>query len=228
MTLAPLVDPAIRGVEGKDPDTNSWCSVPGCVSRAQHRHHIWARSFLRGQPLGWVSLPSGSVIGNLTGLCIRHHEMVTGNVGGHKAHIRTMGDILEWWELVDGEWHCMGPLYPQPPVKSVEKPQEKTVSKMAHHVHLKEGETCGSCGYTKPEKREPGPKRATSTWTVKVPEDAEIGAEILDDWVDQFAVMMGFGDASKGITRYHVLAPVLAWAMQNRFQFIEELKGEVV
>ena len=95
-------------------------------------------------------------------------------------------------------------------------------SAAAAHVHLKEGESCETCGYTRPRKRESLPKRKQASWAVSVPEDAEIGADVLDEWVEQFAAVLGF-EGGKGLTRYHVLAVILAWAMQNKGTLIEDL-----
>ena len=98
MTLAPLVDPSVRGVEGKPSIVTDRCVAPGCPDFARERHHMWPRSFLQGQPNEWVSV-QGQVIPNVVGLCYHHHLQVTGTKG-HLAHIRWNEDLkmLEWWE----------------------------------------------------------------------------------------------------------------------------------
>ena len=97
MTLAPRIDPEIRGVPGSRAEMNVTCAAPACISRSQQGHHMWPRSYLRGQPTEWVRLPSGKVVSNVVGLCVRHHNDVTGAIGGHKAMIRLeMGDQFIW------------------------------------------------------------------------------------------------------------------------------------
>ena len=69
----------------------------------------------------------------------------------------------------------------------------------------------------------PGEARKTGVWSLKVPEDAEIGAEILDGWADDLAVVLGFDDASSRLRRYHAVATALAWTIQNRDDFVRDL-----
>jgi hypothetical protein len=230
VTLAPLIDPAIRGVEGKRRELNATCAAPGCITPSQEGHHLWPRSYLRGEPTEWVRLPSGRVIANVVGLCRRHHNEVTGAPGGHKAMIQLTPDEVLIWLSVDefsaeSAWVHHGLLHPQPfsetPVK-ITQPKKKP----HHHTDLEEGETCQSCGYTRPlkKKSEPGPKRRAKSYTMRVPDDSEIGSDVLDEWVAQFATILGFGeDAQKSLTRYHVFAVVMAWAMQHRQDFVKDI-----
>jgi hypothetical protein len=225
MSLAPLVSPDVRGVSGKDPPVERRCSIPGCLSLTQEGHHLWSRSFLRGQPTGWVRVPSGATIANKTGLCLRHHRLITGPVGGHGGWIKLEhGDILTYWEHENGAWVPIGPLDPQPQV--VGRKEESVPLAIARaHTHLEPGETCESCGYTRPTKRKALPARKVSTWGVVVPDDAEIGAEVLDDWVEQFAALLGLEtEGGSRLLRYHVLSVVLAWAMQHRDTFISDIE----
>jgi hypothetical protein len=234
VTLAPAVHPAIRGVEGKARPVEKTCAAPGCISLSQQAHHIWSRSFLRGQPYEWVALPSGRVISNTIGLCMRHHAEVTGGIGGHAAMIRLEADETFIWlqaGVEDGvaTWTHQGLLHPQPwsetPLPEEDPvPVPETRSAAEHHHDLEPGETCDSCGYTRPPKRAVGHKRGAKTYTLVVPDDAEIGADILDDWVEQFAVILGFGDdLSSRLVRYHVMVAVFAWCMQNRSQFVKDI-----
>ena len=225
MSLAPLVDPLVRGVEGKKPEANDWCPIPGCISRAQEGHHLWSKSYLRGQPQNWVQLPSLSICQNVMGLCTRHHRDVTGDPGGHQGWIKLEhGDVFVYHEPNGSGWKAVGPLKPQPKIVAAgggDGNPKPDVSR--EHLHLKPGESCDKCGYTRPTKRDPLPRRKQASWTVNVPADAEIGAEILDDWVEQFAVLLGFEEAKKGVARYHVIAVVFAWSMQNRGSLIEDI-----
>ena len=221
MTLAPMIAPEIRGVKGKAPAIHGWCVVPGCISRSQHGHHMWPRSYLVGQPQDWVRLPSGAVVANKVGLCVAHH----GDVTEHRSCIRLeAGDVFVWFDRAEGQWIASGPLAPQP---YIEQRKGDSVAEAVEAVHphrdLNPGETCDSCGYTKPEKRAAGPRRPSATWTVNVPEDAEIGADVLDEWTEQFAVLMGLDPEAKRLVRYHVLAVVMAWAMQHREAFIADM-----
>ena len=193
---------------------NGRCSAWGCISNSQQRHHLWPKSYLRGQPYEYVQVPWGKVIQNSTGLCVRHHEMVT----IHKAAILVEGGHFMWAERdADGGWEILGGMNPQPPAKGDHAEERRP------HAGLGEGESCPTCGYQKPTKRDRLPARATSIWGVTVPHDAELGAEVLDEWVDSFAIYFGFGDEPSRLKRYHVLALLLAWAMQNKVLLIRDI-----
>jgi len=226
MSLSPLVHPEIHGVHGKDPGVHEWCSIPGCLSRTQEAHHLWPRSALRNQPQNWVRIPFGGTVANKTGVCRRHHQMLTGGIGGHQGWIKLEhGDVFTYWEKAgpSDQWTPMGLLRPQPKVLGKEEGHSPVPAAKAH-LHLDPGETCDSCGYTRPAKREALPKRATSSWGVVVPDDAEIGSEVLDDWVEQFAALLGLEtEGGSRLLRYHVLAVVLAWAMQHRDVLISDI-----
>ena len=225
MSLAPAIDPLICGIEGKKPKVNEWCPIPGCISRAQEGHHLWAKSYLRGQPQNWVQLPSLSVCANVMGLCTRHHRDVTGDPGGHQGWIKLEhGDVFVYYEPNGRGWEARGALKPQPEILGLHREKHEDEAKVGRaHLDLKPGETCDQCGYTRPAKRDPLPRRRQATWGVSVPADSEIGADVLDDWVEQFAVLLGFEESKKGVARYHVIATVFAWAMQNRGTLIEDI-----
>jgi len=227
MSLAPLVHPAIRGVEGKRHPVAKFCAAPGCISASQDGHHMWPKSYLRGQPTEWVRLPSDRVVSNVIGLCRKHHHMVTSPLGGHKAAIQLEPDeTFIWLEPIASGWFNLGLLNPQPFSETpVEEGDHVPPSRAKAHSDLAEGETCTSCGYTRPPKREALPKRQTKTYTMVVPDDAEIGADVLDEWVEQLAVILGFGpDVTQRLVRYHTIVAALAWTMQNRQAFIEDIQ----
>lgn len=218
MTLAPMISPEVRGVEGKPGDVKGECVSPGCHSQAQQRHHLWPKSYLRGQPYEWVQVGE-ETFQNSVGLCVPCHTAVTGDVGGHRAHIRFHESlsIFEWWAMAeDGHWFYVGPLKKQQFLP--EQPE-------AFKIRKAEG-LCGECGrpLQSHAHRQPGPKRRVATWGVVVPDDGEIGSDILDDWIDQFAAMLGFGDAPSRLRRYHVLAVVLAWAMMHKEELLSDLE----
>jgi hypothetical protein len=231
VTLLPSSDFGIRGHPGKAYKANDICSVPGCRERSVQTHHLWPRSYLRGQPYEWVKLPDGTVVGNRTGLCLKHHDNVTGEIGGYKAHI-VFGGGLFWWTVKDAGlsstsspsvFTTVGALDPQPPGVTVYVPSE--------HRHpegdeVAESDLCSECGrplhtHTKPHK--PGKPREVVDWTLTVPNDSEIGGDELDLWADEFAVILGLDGKSKRLRRYHAVSTVMAWAIQNRHLFVRDI-----
>jgi hypothetical protein len=234
VTITPSSDFGIRGHEGKAYDVNERCAAPGCGELSRHTHHMWARSYLIGQPKEWVQLPDGTVIGNRIGLCVRHHNDVTGMVGGHRARIVFSSGVF-WWEdrlivtrspsLVDNRveldldtvvWKRTGPLVYQPPgIAPVESEPEEQKT---------EEEVCPSCGKAKHPKRAPLPPRKAKTWSCDVPDDSEIGADVLDGWVQDIAEILGFEDERSRLRRYHALSVALFWVMQNKTEFEADIK----
>jgi hypothetical protein len=224
VTLAPLVHPSIHGVEGQPGALHAICAAPGCTSLSQQRHHLWPRSFLRGQPYEWVSV-LGHTHQNSVGACVPCHLAVTGEIGGHRAHIRYNIDLrlFEWWARMNGaeeggaHWVYVGPLSHQGLI-----PEEPEVKRIRRSEGL-----CSECGRPKAEPKHdhpPRPRRKTATWGVVVPDDAEVGTDLMDDWIDQYAVLFGFGEATSRLKRYHVLAVLLAWVNQNREQLLTDLE----
>jgi len=215
MTLAPLVNPTVHGVPGKPGILGFHCAAPTCRRPAQQRHHIWPKSFLRGQPYEWVSV-NGIVLQNSCGLCMGHHTEVTGDPGGHAAKIvfNEGLQVLEWWEaLPHDDWACLGLLDGEeaPLIHATEASRERE----------KEG-LCPTCGKADRKESKPLPKRKTKKWSVEVPDDAEDGALVLDEYVDDLSVALGFGDERKGVRRFHVLANVLLWVTQQKPEFLAD------
>jgi len=173
---------------------------------------------LRGQPYEWVSV-NGRTMQNSVGLCTACHSAVTGEVGGHRAHIRYNPDIsiFEWWAKGEDEFFYVGPIDRQ---RFIDAQPE------ARRIRAQEG-LCPECG--KPlrshtQAHPPGPKRKVSTWSVVVPDDGEVGSDVLDDHVEQFAAILGFGDAATRLQRYHVIALVFAWAAMHKEQLLQDLE----
>jgi hypothetical protein len=218
VTLAPLVNPTVHGVPGKPGILPFICATPGCERPAQQRHHLWSKSFLRGQPFEWVSV-NGIVLQNSCGLCLGHHAEVTGGDGpggGHAAKVvfNEGLQVLEWWESIPGDdWVCLGLLDGEeaPLIHATEASRERE----------KEG-LCPSCGRPHRKESKPLPKRKTKKWSVEVPDDAEDGALVLDEYVDDLSVALGFGDERKGVRRFHVLANVLLWVTQMKPEFLAD------
>jgi hypothetical protein len=223
VTLAPSTDFGIVGHPGNRYDVSEICVVPGCGQRAVHVHHCWARSYLK-KDYEWVIMSDGTILGNRVGVCLKHHEWLTGGIGGHRARLAWDHGLL-WWEtrIIDTagafDWFRQGPIDPQPPI----------AGRHDHRAHalMDDGDTCPTCGHVKHPPAEPGTpkpgKRPSKEWTVTCPQDAEIGAAVLDEWIDDFAIPLGFSDASSRLKRYHVLAVVLAWASQHRGEFIRDI-----
>lgn len=229
MTLLASSDFGIRGWEGKPYDVGETCAHPKCGRRSAHVHHIWPRSFLRNQPQSWVRFADGTILGNLAGLCVEHHGNLTGELGGYKSRLAWIAGRMVWSDrpakplIADDElfeeWELVGMLDPQPPFLGVRAP----VAEQAH-VH-EDGVVCPVCGHHK-QTQQPGPKlprRKTKQWTVTVPDDAELGADILDEMIDDFAIPLGADEWSSRLKRYHVLVAVLAWATVNRGDFIHDM-----
>jgi hypothetical protein len=176
----------------------------------------------------------GRTMQNSVGLCVACHSAVTGDVGGHRAHIRYNPDIsiFEWWakklrltedpetRVVGAEetdWFYVGPIKKQ---RFIDAQPE------ARRIRAQEG-LCPECGRPladHTQKHPPGPKRKVTTWSVVVPDDGEVGSDVMDDHVEEFALLLGFGDAATRLKRYHVLALVLAWAAMNKEQFLRDLE----
>lgn len=217
MTLAPTENRMVRGVQGPAYKVGPICSNPNCRKLAEHAHHIWRRSMLGG-PFDWVEIadPEPTIVGNLTGLCPECHDDVTGKIGGHRAKIEyDRGEFF--WALVTGEGtHRTGLLRPQPPTP-------ETLSRASGHSP--ESDSCPFCGQAK--RRRVTPRRAGArrrkSWIVKVPDDSEDGAEVLDTLVEDIGLTLGIDPAVSG--RYFILLPVLYHACQSKAALVESLKG---
>jgi len=227
VTLPPLPSTAVVGVVGKPYKVGGKCAVPGCESQVDHGHHIFRRSALAGA-FFWVRLPDGQVVGNLTGLCWRHHEGITGKRWGHSHWIQWRNGEYLWGTIRlgvevpnwDTDFIPVGPLDPQPPAPDLlDAPQPTERS---------EPDRCPECGQQKrrsgsPAISTPGAPRRRKSWIVKVPDDHEDGADVLDVLVDDLAPLLGIDPTASG--RYHVLVPVLVYAHQDERGFIESIKG---
>jgi rubredoxin len=206
MTLLPSNEHGIRGHKGNAYDVNAVCSHPSCTTPSAHAHHCWSRSFLRGQPYEWVMLPDGAVIGNRLGFCAPHHEMLTGEIGGYRARLIWDAGIM-WWEdrhfdhgkYLSSGWDRPGPTSTQPPVAGEEI-----------HESLPDGEVCPTCGHHKKQsdrsQLKPGKLRPTKDWVLAVPDDAEVGADLLDEWIEDFAIVFGMDEYTSRLKRYHVIS----------------------
>jgi hypothetical protein len=227
VTLPPIPSTAVVGVVGKPYKVGGKCAVPDCGRTVDHGHHIFRRSALAGA-FFWVRLPDGQVVGNLTGLCWYCLVGVTGKRWGHTHWIQWRDGEYLWGSVRLGveipKWDTdfipIGPLDPQPPAPDLlDAPQPTEES---------EPDRCPECGQQKrrsgsPAGSTPGAPRRRKSWIVKVPDDHEDGADVLDTLVDDLAPLLGIDPTASG--RYHVLVPVLVYAHQDERGFIASIKG---
>jgi len=211
----------LRGEKGAPYKVGPHCSHPGCNSWADHAHHIVRRSQLGGD-FPWV-LIDGKLYANLTGLCAMHHDEVTGRVGGHQAAIRLVEGIFYWCSLAQrGDemvYIPFAPLEPQPPNP------ESLASRASPDP---DSEHCPFCGQSKRRRREgltasASPRRRRKSWTIKVPDDEEDGAQVLDTLLDDLAPIVGIEPNATG--RYYVVAMALVFCQQMRQEFTDAVRG---
>jgi hypothetical protein len=220
MTL-PAVDPQVRSLSGPEYTVGPRCSH--CGKFAEHAHHIFRRS-RQGGPEDWVEI-EGKIVGNKTALCWDCHNLVTGGPGGHRAAIRYDQGLFVWCEVLTDEHSVVAgyaperPLAPQPPTP------ESLATSSRDSGNSGSSDACPFCGQAK--RRRPassgGFGRRRKTYTIKVPDDAEDGAEVLDTLVDDLGLVLGVEPDGSG--RYYVIVPALYYAHQEKARFIESLAG---
>jgi hypothetical protein len=226
MTLPPMEEMyLVKGERGPHYTVGPYCANPHCHRIAEHVHHIFRRSSLAGD-FNWV-LIDGYLIGNLTGLCVRCHEDVTGPVGGHKAAIRWHRKARKfYWAVVHGDggawvkYTKVGPLDGQPPTP-------ETLAERTPGQGMDESAHCPYCGQARRRRSQrqgppPGGRRRRKNWLVSVPDDAEDGADILDTFVDDLAQLLGAGEWDERNRRYWTLTRALTWIIQQREQFARD------
>lgn len=217
MTLLPAQDPRIKGVEGPRYRVGPFCEVPGCKRPVDHAHHLWRRSFLmgprrqegRGGDFWWVEVPDGEemrVIGNVIGICWRHHDDVTGKIGGHKAAVVYSGGAL-YWVPFDSE--------PPDPSLLVDYKDLIPIRPFdgVRQAPVREPERCQGCGRRLPRqprdlaKRKSKARRKTR-FVVMVPQDSEEdGHALLTSLIDDAAERLGRGEGEG----YFTLVDALNW-----------------
>jgi hypothetical protein len=88
------------------------CYVPDCTDCPERgSHHIEPRS-RTGGPVDFVVIDA-LVVHNTVRLCSLHHQMVTGDIGGHRARILWLDGAWCWQERTKSEvvpWLNKGPL----------------------------------------------------------------------------------------------------------------------
>lgn len=223
MTKLPHENRDVVGLDGPEHPkytVGPLCSVPSCSRLADHSHHIWRRSFVIGDK-PWVKLWDGKIVGNLTGLCWRHHNDVTEG----RANIIWNGAIPAFVWDDGGETVFL--LDPQPP--GVSLATDKISQKLGadfppgEHEHGPGAvEKCPACHRSLPrEKSASQEKRPRKSWSVSVPVDErENGADVLDTLLNECAIIFGHNE-TKG-ARYFTLAQALALVVQNKEKFLAD------
>jgi hypothetical protein len=222
MTL-PLVDhDRWRRAEGPAYKVGPHCAH--CDKWASDGHHLIRRSAISG-PFDWVWI-DGTVYQNVIGLCADCHHAITSPIGGHQAAIRLDEEngIFFWMEVV-GLDDLGNPEYDFP---FLLVPQPRTLEGfLAQGGGQDEHDACPTCGHVKrrrPPTTPSAPGRRRKSWTVKVPDDAEDGAEVLDTLVDDLGLLLDIEPTSAS-GRYYVLVPALYHCHQDRRSFVASLKG---
>lgn len=218
----PVVDTwDLRGEKGPPYKVGPKCSNPSCGNWADHAHHLVRRSQLAGD-YQWVKI-DGVLYANLTGLCVRCHDEITGRVGGHRAAIRLVDGVFYWSGLQQkGDeivYLPLAPLDPQPP-----SPDSLTQRASTHEEHG--SEFCPYCGQTKRRRQEPqasGSGRRRKSWTVLAPDDQEDGVAVLETLAAELAPVMGIEPNRTG--RYYIVAGALYYAVQNMKEFVQSWQG---
>lgn len=222
MTLSPWDGPQVRGVPGPEYTVGPQCCNPNCRHWADHAHHIFRRTDQRlGKAFDWVEI-KGQVFQNKTGICADCHDDITGRLGGHKAAIRIIGPDYDWvwmWCTVSGGNEVV---YPDKPIRVQPMTPEQLALSRKPEVPP-EIESCPTCGHITRSRANGATARPRKSWTIKVPDDAEDGAEVLDVLVTDMAMILGVEPNQTG--RYYVVLPCLYYAHQEKARFVESLKG---
>jgi ssDNA-binding Zn-finger/Zn-ribbon topoisomerase 1 len=224
MTL-PVTDRLPERVSGSRYEVGPRCSAPDCTRLADHGHHLVRRS--ASPDTHWIQMADGKIFGNVVGLCVDHHDQVTGMPGvGHEAAIR-YDDGVFWWCSVnsDGRGHVfytrLAALEPQPP-------SPDSLGEQRAEEELETEEACPACGQkvrAARQGRAPGePARRRKSWVIKVPDDSEDGAQVLDVLVDDLLPL--FGIKSKKTGRYYVVVSALVHAQHDRKALVRSMTGE--
>jgi hypothetical protein len=192
------------------------CSMPSCSRWVDDVHHVVRRSFIGGD-VAWVKIGE-TIIGNLSGLCRRHHQAITDNQA--KILFNSETSEYQWVECETGE--NLGRLHPHPPVqgRKISPELRSALQQDLSIIGPASRPLCDGCGRPLPhrhddeEKRKREPAKRRKTWTVKVPAEAEEdGAVVLDTLVDECATI--FGREKGENLRYYVLAQALALVIQH-------------
>lgn len=170
----------------------SWrgvCRIPDCRKPATDPHHCIPRG-RTGGPLRYILL-DGQLVPNLVGICARHH------------HRLTIGESLLLWR--DGRWWYQSP----------ERATQASLLPISNEgaIRATGARYCPVCGRP-PVARDPythtGPRRQRRPVTIRVPDDAEDGAAILESLTEQVGERIGLHDPASPTASYYALTAALS------------------
>lgn len=221
MTKRPIESHDVEGFDGPAYDLNILCAAPGCLERADDTHHVWRRSFLGG-PFTYVKLPDDSTLGNIIGLCRKHHIQVTDDaawITWENSQLCWTTDNQVTLPLAFQPPHALGEVRTPPSELIPEAALDSTLDDVLTTdltqtvVHENECPTCHQ-PFPKPKvERQKEEKRPRRTWSITVPVDQrENGAETLDTLLEEARLEMakaGIAYGGDDSTRWAVLAGAL-------------------
>jgi hypothetical protein len=210
MTLAPIENRRVRGVEATRYPLNPQCSHPECSEAAQDPHHIFRRRLI-GNDSWFVEITEDDgggefdpeiqggvrVLPHVTGLCRKHHDEVT----EHLSWIKLEDGEFVWYgraneppasedyrplDAIDAAWSMVGPLSPQPGGRDTPPRRRKKF----------EGEK----------------RRKRKTISLRVPDDTEDGGAIWDELLDDVKTRLieeGLYSEGDKIPNYEALVAAL-------------------
>lgn len=141
-------------------------------------------------------LLDGQLVPNVIGLCARHH------------HRLTIGEsVLRW---IMGRWCYQSPERDRP-VPLLPLSNEGVIRAAG-------GRHCPVCGRP-PAQRDPyrhsGPTRRREPLTIRVPADAENGAEIITTLAEQVGTMIGLQNPESSSAAYYAISAALVSVLQD-------------
>jgi hypothetical protein len=175
----------------------SWrgvCRIPGCGRPATDPHHAIPRGRL-GLPARYVLL-DGQLVPNVIGLDAFHHNRLT------------IGESLLLWR--EGRWWYQSP----------ERATPAALLPIGNEgcIRATGARYCPVCGRP-PVPRDPyrhnGQRRERAAYEIRVPADAENGADVLETLTEQVGTMLGLHNPESQSAAYYALAAALTVTIQN-------------
>lgn len=220
-----------RDVKGRDISTaqklEEVCSHPFCDVRGRENlelHELWPRSFLRGQPIEFVELWDGTVVGNQVYLCNAfkngHHQRITENIDQiYWQGQRFIWDNADWMDVGDTT------LNPHPPLFGPHKPSKGKhplygTSPGGDAGYVLEGLTgpcpkCNGRGEVVIENKLKEKARNRVSKSIRVPKDEqENGVEVLEDMLVQVEEILRPGEKPR--SPYYTLTDALGLVIVNK------------
>lgn len=176
----------------------SWrgvCRIPGCNRSGTDPHHIVSRGRV-GFPARYILL-DGQLVPNVVGVCAFHH------------HRLTVGESLLLWR--GGRWWYQSP----------ERAEPAALLPIGNEgaIRASGGRYCVVCGRPPVQRdpyRKPENPRQRRPLTIRVPDDAENGAEILASLAEQVGEAIGLQDPASPSATYYALTAALSACLIDR------------